>query len=233
MGILDRFEHGVERAVSGVFGKVFRTELKPIELSSALRRQLDEQSAVLERGRVVAPNQFEFVLAPADLERLESWGLESLADELTDQTERHAKSQRYALLGPVVIDFASSEEIAPSTFEVQSKVVKGAVAPASGDYSHRPMLDIDGQKYVLAGAVTVLGRDTSADITIDDTGISRKHIKIEVMPDAVVVTDLDSTNGLFVEGHRVKAATLLDGNTIVIGRTRILYWAAQHREDEE
>ena len=38
MGILDRFEHGVERAVSGVFGKVFRTELKPIELSSALRR---------------------------------------------------------------------------------------------------------------------------------------------------------------------------------------------------
>ncbi len=37
---------------------------------------------------------------------------------------------------------------------------------------------------------------------------------------------MGSTNGTFVEGHQVPAATLVDGNTITIGRTRILFWAS-------
>ena len=37
--------------------------------------------------------------------------------------------------------------------------------------------------------------------------------------------------GMYVEGHHVEAATLLDGNTITIGRTRILYWASS--QDQE
>ena len=36
---------------------------------------------------------------------------------------------------------------------------------------------------------------------------------------------------MYVEGHHVEAATLLDGNTITIGRTRILYWASS--QDQE
>ena len=40
----------------------------------------------------------------------------------------------------------------------------------------------------------------------------------------MIATDLGSTNGTFVEGHRIDAATLLDGNQIVIGRTKILFW---------
>mgnify|MGYP002752172263 FL=1 len=39
-----------------------------------------------------------------------------------------------------------------------------------------------------------------------------------------IATDLHSTNGTFVEGHRVDAATLLDGNTLTVGRTRIMFW---------
>jgi len=43
-------------------------------------------------------------------------------------------------------------------------------------------------------------------------------------PDGVIATDLGSTNGLYVEGHQVPAATLLDGNSLTIGRTRIMFW---------
>ena len=45
--------------------------------------------------------------------------------------------------------------------------------------------------------------------------------------DGVIATDLGSTNGLFVEGHQVPAATLLDGNTLTIGRTRIMFWTGE------
>lgn len=37
---------------------------------------------------------------------------------------------------------------------------------------------------------------------------------------------MNTTNGTFVEGHRITAATLLDGNTITIGHTRIMFWTS-------
>ena len=49
----------------------------------------------------------------------------------------------------------------------------------------------------------------------------------------MIATDLGSTNGTFVEGHRIDAATLLDGNQITIGRTRILFWTHPQSEDAQ
>ena len=54
---------------------------------------------------------------------------------------------------------------------------------------------------------------------------------IHAVGGAQIARDLGSTNGMYVEGHHVEAATLLDGNTITIGRTRILYWASS--QDQE
>lgn len=78
----------------------------------------------------------------------------------------------------------------------------------------------------------MIGRGSEADIIVDDPGISRRHLEIRVTPDGVVASDLGSTNGTFVEGHQVPAATLVDGNTITIGRTRILFWTGAD-EDED
>jgi len=72
--------------------------------------------------------------------------------------------------------------------------------------------------------VTVIGRGSEADIVVNDSGVSRRHLELRITPTGVVATDLGSTNGSFVEGHRIDAATLLDGNQIVIGRTKILFW---------
>src|SRR5699024_12516473 len=89
----------------------------------------------------------------------------------------------------------------------------------------QPILDVDGQRYLLTGQVTVLGRGSEADIIVADTGVSRQHVEIRITPDGVIATDLGSTNGTFVEGHRIDAATLVDGNTLTIGRTRVSFWA--------
>ena len=45
-----------------------------------------------------------------------------------------------------------------------------------------------------------------------------------ITPTGVIATDLGSTNGTFVEGHKIDAATLLDGNQLTIGRTVIDFW---------
>lgn len=226
MGILDKFEQGVERVVNGAFSKTNRSEVKPVELASALRREVDRRAAAVGVGRTVVPNEFTIELSPADLAHFEEWGAEALADELAENVTAHATAQHYAFVGPVTVTFEEDEEIAPGRFEVRSATVRGAVAPATAaaPSPRHPLLDIDGQRYLLTGPLTVIGRGSEADIIVEDPGVSRRHLEIRVTPDGVVATDLGSTNGVFVEGHQVPAATLVDGNTVTIGRTRIMFW---------
>ncbi len=234
MGVLDKFEKGVERVVSNAFAKAFKSEVKPVELASALRRELDDRAAVVGRDRTVVPNAFTIELSPADLEQVLDWGAEPLADELAANVTEYATGQRYAFLGPVTVAFIENAELETGRFLVTSATVRGAVAPATtvAASQRHPLVDIDGQRYLLTGPVTVIGRGSEADIIIDDPGVSRRHLEIRVTPDAVIATDLGSTNGTYVEGHQVPAATLVDGNTVTIGRTRILFWTGAD-EDEE
>src|SRR5699024_4581804 len=114
----------------------------------------------------------------------------------------------------------------PGRVRIRSAARRRSVAPATttGGSSRHPIVDIDGQRYLLTGPVTVIGRGSEADIIVDDAGVSRRHLEIRITPDGVIATDMGSTNGSFVEGHRIDAATLVDGNTLTIGRTRILFW---------
>lgn len=92
------------------------------------------------------------------------------------------------------------------------------------DPSQRPWIDLDGDTYPLLGAITVLGRDASADITLDDPGISRRHAEIRVTHDGphmvVGLRDLGSTNGTYVNGETITAPHALhDGTQLRIGTT--------------
>jgi hypothetical protein len=211
--------------VSTVFAKVSKSEVKPVELASALRRELDDRAAVVGRDRTVVPNELSIELSPADLAQVDAWGADALADELAANVTEHAAHQRYAFVGPVTVTFVEEPALEAGRFQVRSATVRGNVAPATAAASTRhPLVDIDGQRYLLTGPVTVIGRGSDADIIVDDPGISRRHLEIRVTPDGIIASDLGSTNGTFVEGHKVPAATLVDGNTITIGRTRILFW---------
>lgn len=233
MGVLDKFEANIERAVNGAFAKAFKSEVKPVELASALRRELDDRAAVMGRDRTVVPNQFRVELSPEDLSQVESWGADALIEELVENVTEHAQHQHYAFVGPVTITFRRDQKLQTGRFRVASATQRGTVAPATTQASaRRPIVDIDGQRYLLTGPVTVIGRGSESDIIVDDPGVSRRHIEIRIMPDGhAVMTDLGSTNGTFVEGHKVNAATLVDGNTITVGRTRIMFWTGEDTYD--
>jgi pSer/pThr/pTyr-binding forkhead associated (FHA) protein len=95
----------------------------------------------------------------------------------------------------------------------------------------RPWLDVDGERYPLMGAMTVLGRDDTADIVLDDPGISRRHSEIRVTTDGphlvASIRDLNSTNGTFVNSERISSQRLSDGDEITVGRTTVTYRAGR------
>ena len=74
MGILDNLERGLERVVNGAFAKTFRSGLQPVEITAALRRELDTKAAVVSRDRILVPNNFTVRLAPDDYERMKAMG---------------------------------------------------------------------------------------------------------------------------------------------------------------
>jgi diguanylate cyclase (GGDEF)-like protein len=80
-----------------------------------------------------------------------------------------------------------------------------------------------GALFRLDRAVTVIGRSQGVDVFIDDDGVSRKHVRLTRSETSVVVEDLGSRNGSFVNGTRLEAPLrLTDGDKLQLGRGTVL-----------
>lgn len=215
MGILDSFERGLERVVNGAFAKAFKSGLQPLEVTAALRRELDTKAAVVARDRILVPNRFSVYLAAGDFERMTALG-PALIDELTQQVQQHATAQHYVFAGGISIKLLPDRNGTVGTVRVESENVKGAV-------TWNPVLDIGGKRYPLTKSRTVIGRGSDADITVDDSGTSRQHVEILWDGKRGQVNDLGSTNGSKLNGRPVTKAPLPPDSVIEIGRTRIVF----------
>ncbi len=215
MGLLDSFEKGLERVVNGAFAKTFKSGLQPVEITAALRRELDTKAAIVARDRILVPNKFVVHLASRDHERMLSIG-PTLIDEFTQLVQTHATAQRYQFAGGISIRLVEDSDLSEGVVRIESTNVKGEV-------SWTPILDIDGKRYPLTKSHTVIGRGAEADITVDDTGISRRHVEILWDGKRAQVNDLGSTNGSQLNGAPVTKAALPPDSVISLGRTRIVF----------
>lgn len=223
MGILDSFERGIERVVGGAFAKTFKSGLQPLEVTAALRRELDTRAAIVARDRILAPNRFVVRLSPADHSNFERHGA-ALVEEFVRQISSHAVAQHYAFAGPVTLRFAHDESLSEGVVGIDSRSEHGRV-------NWRPFLEIDGRRHPLRGGRAVIGRGSEADITVDDGGISRRHIEVLWDGERGQVTDLGSTNGSKLNGQKLSTALLPPDSVIEIGRTRIVFRVVPEASD--
>jgi hypothetical protein len=215
VGLLDSFEKGLERAVNGAFAKTFRSGIQPVEIASALRSELDKKAAVVSRDRILAPNTFTVRLSPSDDEKMAALG-PTLIDELLDLVQKHARAQHYSFAGPVSVTIARDAQLSTGTLRVDSQTAEGRVA-------WRGVLDVDGNRHTITKSRTVIGRGSDADITVADSGTSRKHVEILWDGERAMVRDLKSTNGTKLNGRPVTEAALAPDSTVTIGRTDIVF----------
>jgi pSer/pThr/pTyr-binding forkhead associated (FHA) protein len=87
------------------------------------------------------------------------------------------------------------------------------------------ILEVNGMRHPLEAPGVVIGRGAEAELRIDDPGISRRHAQIKVYAVdgalAVAVIDLDSTNGVILNGRRVSNGQVRDGAEIRMGNTTL------------
>jgi pSer/pThr/pTyr-binding forkhead associated (FHA) protein len=74
---------------------------------------------------------------------------------------------------------------------------------------------------VSPGGVKTVGRAPGADFILDAALVSRLHCRLEAEGEGLLVVDLDSTNGTFVNDKRVERARLVSGDRLRVGRVEL------------
>src|SRR6516162_7971157 len=190
VGVLQRFERRLEGMVEGAFARAFKSEVEPVEIASAVQREMDDRAAIVAQGRTLVPNDFVVELSDTDHKRLEVYA-DNLGIELATLAREHAKEQGYSFVGPV---------------RIRSGVIRGTTVeggeirrPASdlprppGAFAGRPRLLVSGPEpgsdgatqrtFELTSPVTMLGRGTDCDLRLVDPGVSRHHAELRVEDD--------------------------------------------------
>lgn len=215
MGFLENFEKGLERIVTGAFSKTFKSELQPIEIAAAIRAEMDSKASIVSRDRILAPNTFNVRLSAADFQRMRALGA-NLVSELTSLTQTHAQKQGFQFGAALDIKLIEDGSLNLGQIVVASTTEEIAV-------SWKPQLELNGRPYLLTAARTSVGRDASADIQIDDSGLSRKHFEILWDGAKAGIRDLGSTNGTKVDGRAITEAPLQNESRISAGRSAFTF----------
>jgi pSer/pThr/pTyr-binding forkhead associated (FHA) protein len=77
--------------------------------------------------------------------------------------------------------------------------------------------------FPIAGEPLTIGRDPAREIFLGDTFASKRHAAVSFQGRRLIVEDLNSLNGTFVNEHRVKAQELAPGDVIRVGHTLCIY----------
>jgi hypothetical protein len=248
--MLRSIEQKIESLFEGVFGRAFRTHVQPVELARKLGKEMDDGKTV-SVSRVYVPNEYSVYLAPEDREQFASYE-ESLVDELQQYLAEHARREEYALLSPPRVLFETDEDLSVGEFGIATRLARGlggrdeerepAVAGATMIYRPKApqpteaatpaelgverevvSLNVNGRRHEITKRRTLIGRSKDCDLQIDDASASRKHAELRQEGTAYWIVDLDSTNGLEVNGMRTQRAKLDHGDKITIGATEIAF----------
>ncbi len=122
MSLLRNLESKIEGLVEGTFGRVFRSEVRPIELARKLVREMDEHrtSSV---SRVYVPHEYDLWLSPADRDRYE--GIEGeVIDELCAYLLEHARREQLVLAARPAIRLHTDHDLALGEFGIQTHPVR-------------------------------------------------------------------------------------------------------------
>ena len=117
MGLFDRLEAGLERAVQGTFAKHLRSAVHPVEIASNIRRAMDDR-AVTSSGRAIVPNVFTIELSPGDYDRLHP-DIAHVEMDLVAAAEEHCEGQRYTPAGPIDIVFEEHDDLETGVFRIR------------------------------------------------------------------------------------------------------------------
>jgi len=136
----------------------------------------------------------------------------------TVEEARNALTDRDSLIRRLEEETANSAVLLGA---IQQRLDASGVHEIAPDGDKRLLIRTDGDSEVVhvLGRKTSVGRTPDNDLQIDAKFISRHHAVILAGPAHTIIEDLNSTNGVLVNGRRITRQPLKDGDAVVIGKT--------------
>jgi hypothetical protein len=259
MGPLAAIEHFLERLFEGQSARLFRTAIRPIQVQRRLERTMEE-ARHRDGSRTVVPHRFVVRLEPDDLAALGAMNPE-LAASLADNALAFARAHGYTLLDRPTVSLRPDRSVAGGEIAIDETTVGPIddVVEAEPHPSNRPIVPpsdqtavyvvpaIDGPRATIReirpdrssrtiefdGRPLTIGRASDNRLVLRDGRASRHHARIDGRRGTLVLTDLGSTNGSFVNDRRVESIALGEGDRIRLGATTLVLEAIEDSADPD
>jgi hypothetical protein len=248
--VLRSIEQKIESLFEGAFGRAFRRNVQPVELARKLAKEMDDYKMV-SVSQVYAPNEYVVYLSSADRGQFESYE-PALIKELEQYLAEHARREGYVLLSKPQVTFQTDDDLEVGLFGIANRMIQREAgkepepAPEPGETrvyravpaeteaasaeelmeeepEPPPTLSVGGKVHELRQPSAVIGRSKECDIRVSDPNVSRRHAEIRQDGSAYWIVDLDSTNGVSVNGRAVKRAKLDDEDRVTLGSTELVF----------
>jgi pSer/pThr/pTyr-binding forkhead associated (FHA) protein len=143
VSLAQRFERRLEGLVGGAFARVFKGQVEPVEIGTALQREAADKRNVMGNGKVLSPNRYRVTLSPSDHERLVPWE-NQLTNSLAELVQDYLDENRWETIGDVEVYLARDDQLHTGVFGVASRMESGA-PPRRRPYDSLSLPIVPGQ----------------------------------------------------------------------------------------
>ncbi|MDQ3777913.1 MAG: DUF3662 and FHA domain-containing protein [Actinomycetota bacterium] len=251
--MLRTIEQKIESLFEGAFGRAFRRNVQPVELARKLAKEMDDYRMVSvsqvyapnEYVVYLSPadrGQFESY-EPALIKELEEYLAEHARREgyallsrpnISFRTDEDLELGLFGISNRMIQREAleAAAEPAPQPGETriyraaqpETEAVSAEELGLAPDPEPEPAtVTVDGAQHRLEKPAIVIGRSKDCDIRVADPNVSRRHAEIRREGSAFWIVDLDSTNGVSVNGRALKRAKLDHEDRITLGSTELVF----------
>jgi hypothetical protein len=234
MTLLRTLEKRIARLVEGGFSRVFKSTVQPVEIARRLKKEMDDHQQRTVR-EVYVPHEYTVFLSGADYESFA--GIRAaITTELGEYLAEHARRSGFAMLARPRVNMTRDEDLSKGFFGIatsMSELPQQAPTPAQPTMVQPAPVAVPAPApaalvlVTKAGSIPLeatpirIGRGSSNTLVLQDSSVSREHAEIIPVAGGWTLRDLDSTNGVAVNGARVREHVLHPGDQLLLGNVQI------------
>jgi hypothetical protein len=125
VSLAQRFERRLEGMVGGAFARVFKGQVEPAEIGSALQREASDRRNVMGNAKVLCPNRYRVTLSASDYERLAPWEVQ-LTTSLAELVQEFLDENQWSTVGDIEVYLQRDDQLHTGVFGVASRMQSDA-----------------------------------------------------------------------------------------------------------
>lgn len=236
MSALSRFEQLMEQMVEGSVARLFRSPVQPIEIARRLERAMESQQSISVK-RVIVPSFYKAYLNPQDFIAFQPVHTQ-LEQEMATYLSDLAAERGFTMLEHPKVVLAEDVAVPKRSIQVVAELANAQAAESTQVFSatqaqavpvqrgHAMLLlqtPTGPQPIPVESTTVTIGRGLGNDIILEDTRVSRHHAQLRYKSRRFWITDLNSTNGTFVNDARINETALRDGDVVSLGGLELTF----------